>query len=404
MLKLVLGYIIGKNPVSAWSGWMDKHHVFLVEDDESLLAGVSDLLELSGYRVSKAMNGLQALDQLKEMDEPPDLIVSDIRMPKMDGHELLATMRKRPEWLSIPFIFLTAKGEKEDVYSGKLSGADDYLIKPFEYKDLLVAIQSSIKRREELIELQEERLEALKLKILTVLNHEFRTPLSYIVSYVDLMASSPTFEHSEELRQYISGIQEGSDRLERLIKNFLLLSELESGSGIRVFEERKMQIGDVGELVRDSLVDWESGAAKVGVVLQTRLDDEPLPAVTGDAEYLRTALGHLIENAIKFSPHHKEAEVVVSATSDDEFVTFSVCDEGIGIPKGEQKHLFDIFHQVNRDELEQQGTGAGLAIVRHIVALHDGQIDVESKPGQGSCFRILLPAEKKSVAVVPGED
>ena len=382
---------------------MSEHHVFLVEDDESLLAGVSDLLELSGYRVSKAMNGVQALAQLKEMDELPDLVVSDIRMPKMDGHELLATMRKRPEWLSIPFIFLTAKGEKEDVYSGKLSGADDYLIKPFEYKDLLVAIQSSIKRREELIELQEERLEALKLKILTVLNHEFRTPLSYIVSYVDLMATSPTFEHSEELRQYIDGIQEGSDRLERLIKNFLLLSELESGSGLRVFEERKMLIGDVGELVRDTIVDWEAGAARVDVVLQTSFD-EALPAVTGDTEYLRTALGHLVENAIKFSPQHKKAEVVVSATANGEFVIFSVCDEGIGIPKGEQKHLFDIFHQVNRDEFEQQGTGAGLAIVRHIVALHDGQIDVESKPGQGSCFRILLPVEKRSVAVVSGEE
>jgi two-component system sensor histidine kinase/response regulator len=383
---------------------MTLHHIFLVEDDESLLIGVSDLLELSGYRVSKAMNGVQALTQLEEMDEPPDLIVSDIRMPKMDGHELLATMRKRPEWLSIPFIFLTAKGEKEDVYTGKLSGADDYLIKPFEYKDLLVAIQSSIKRREEIVELQEERLEALKLKILTVLNHEFRTPLSYIVSYVDLMASSPTFKHSDELRQYIHGIQEGSDRLERLIKNFLLLTELESGNGIRVYEGRKMLIRDVGELVRDSIIDWQDAAGKAGVVLQTRLADEPLPAVTGDAEYLRTALGHLIENAIKFSPQHQEAVVVISATANDEFVTFSVCDEGIGIPEGEQKHLFDIFHQINRDEYEQQGTGAGLAIVRHVVALHEGQIDVESKPGQGSCFRILLPLEKKTAVVAPGEE
>jgi two-component system sensor histidine kinase/response regulator len=384
---------------------MDKHHVFLVEDDESLLAGVSDLLELSGYHVSKAMNGVQALAQLKEMDEPPNLIVSDIRMPKMDGYELLATMRKRPEWLSIPFIFLTAKGEKEDVYSGRLSGADDYLIKPFEYKQLLVAIQASIKRREEIVELQEARLEALKLKILTVLNHEFRTPLSYIVSYVDLMASSPTFEHSEELRQYIHGIQEGSDRLERLIKNFLLLSELESGNGVRTYEERKTLIRDVDELVRDSIVDWQDAAAKVDVRLEAHLDDdESLPAVTGDIEYLRIALGHLIENAIKFSPRQQEAEVIVSAAANGEFVTFSVCDEGIGIPKDEHKHLFDIFHQVDRDEYEQQGTGAGLAIVRHIVALHDGQIDVESKPGQGSCFRILLPVEKKQVVVVSGEE
>lgn len=365
-------------------------HVLLVEDDRDLLTGVCDLLTEAGYQVSCATNGIEALELLREAAVLPDLIVSDIRMPEMDGYDLLMAVRGNPDWLSIPFIFLTAKGEKKDILDGKLRGADDYLPKPFEYQDLLVAVQSAINRHRELLALQESRMEALKRRILTVLNHEFRTPLSFIVAYADLMASSPYLEHSEELRQYINGILDGSERLTRLIDSFLLLAELESDYGRKTYEQRKTTIRNLDNLVESAVQAARSCAARRGVKLVFNATP-PIPPVQGDAVYLRAAIGHLIDNAIKFSPPNKDACVTVEVWADEEHLTVAVRDQGAGIPLAAQKRLFEMFYQVNRDEYEQQGIGAGLAIVKHIADLHRGQIELESAPGEGSCFRLLLP-------------
>lgn len=370
---------------------MSVDHILLVEDDNTLLKGMCDLLELAGYQVSLAEDGAVALQVLETSDTTPSLIVSDIRMPNMDGYEFLEAVRERPEWLSIPFIFLTAKGEKEDIRDGKLRGADDYLTKPFDFRDLLVAVQSTIRRHEELSALQESRMEALKQRILTVLNHEFRTPLSFIVAYADLMATSPTFEHSEELRQYIDGILEGSERLQRLVESFLVLAELETGQGPKTYERRKALIENPEELIRDVIETAQCRAASKGVGLEL-LAASSLPPVIGDQEYLKLAFGHLLDNAIKFSPSQPQARVTVSVTTNEQDLIVAVRDQGRGIPPQERERLFDPFYQVDREQYEQPGAGVGLAIVHHVAELHRARVEVESQPGQGSCFRFRLPA------------
>src|SRR5438067_991075 len=118
--------------------------LLVVEDDSALLEGLRDILELSGYTVLTARNGLEGLAVLQA--QVPDLIVSDINMPRMDGYQFYGRVRAQSEWVSVPFIFLTAKGEKTDVRQGKLLGADDYITKPFEEVDLLVAVQSKLNR------------------------------------------------------------------------------------------------------------------------------------------------------------------------------------------------------------------------------------------------------------------
>jgi signal transduction histidine kinase len=369
---------------------LHKYHVLLVEDDSALLRGVTDLLEMSGYNVTQATDGSSAVTELDKMIQIPDLIVSDISMPNMDGFEFLAAVRARPQWLSIPFIFMTAKDEKEDIRMGKLQGADDYITKPFEFRDLLVSIQAVLNRREQLNALQASEMEALRQQILKVLNHEFRTPLSYIVAYADLMANTPSFKHSEELRMYINGIMEGSERLSRLIESFLTLAELESGHSVRIFESRKMVIGNLDELINQIVETQRQKAIGKGVTIRV-ISAGPVPSFMGDYIYLEIGIRQLIENAIKFSPQGKGAIVTVSLLADEENIVVAICDQGRGIPPSEHKRLFETFYQVNRNRYEQQGTGAGLAIARQVAHLHGGQIALESEPGKGSCFLLRLP-------------
>lgn len=368
----------------------NKQYVLLVEDDSALLRGVTDLLEMSGYGVTQAGDGVAALNVLGSMMPIPDLIVSDISMPNMDGFEFLAQVRARPEWVTIPFIFMTAKDEKEDIRTGKLRGADDYITKPFEFRDLLVSIQAVLTRREQLNAMQASEMEALRQQILKVLNHEFRTPLSYIVAYADLMANTPSFKHSEELRMYINGIMEGSERLSRLIESFLTLAELESGHSSRIYESRKMVISNLDELINQIVENQRLKAVGKGVTIRV-ISAGPVPPLMGDYIYLETGIRQLIENAIKFSPQGQGAMVTVSLLADDENIVIAICDQGRGIPPSEHRRLFETFYQVNRNRYEQQGTGAGLAIARQVAHLHGGQIALESEQDKGSCFLLRLP-------------
>ncbi len=365
--------------------------ILLVEDEESLLLGIRDLLELEGYSVVTASNGKEALKRLGEMEKRLDLIISDIRMPLMDGYQLLEEVRGMQEWVSIPFIFLTARGEREDVHAGRLKGADDYLIKPFDNTDLLVSVKSCLSRNQAINAAAESRMGVLRHRILDMINHEFRTPLSYIVAYADLMNTSEAFEHSAELRQYVSGIVTGSERLMRLISSFLLLAELESGHGQRLFQLRAGRVDDLPKLVENAIHETGEMAHQFTVTVQHDAPDS-LPAVWGDETYLSLAIRHLLENAIKFSTRQAESVVRIRLYQPNPgTISIEVVDYGQGIPPEFMDQLFEMFFQAQREEYEQQGIGAGLVILRHVADLHGGSIDVQSKEGEGSTFTLSIP-------------
>nr|MBN1229553.1 response regulator [Anaerolineae bacterium] len=367
------------------------YHILVVDDDDILRAGVCDLLDLAGYSISSAVDGQDAIEVLERMPRPPALIVSDIRMPRMDGYDFLKEVRRRPEWVSVPFIFLSAKGEPEHIRLGKLQGADDYIPKPFEFEDLLVAVKASLSRYAAINAIQEQRLQQLKIQILDVINHEFRTPLTFIVAYADLIANNPAFQHQDDLRQYINGILTGSDRLSRLIFNFLTLAELESGIGEKVYERRKALVPDLGSVLGGIVDKHREKARTQGIVLEFRSDVNPVPAVVCDAEYLEMAVNHLIDNAVKFTPYGTGDKVEIVLSKDESSLAIAITDHGPGISPEQQESLFDIFYQIDRSKTEQPGTGSGLPIVRHIADLHGGQVRLTSVVGEGSTFRLLIP-------------
>lgn len=145
-----------------------KPKILVVEDNIDVLMNLSLLLQFNDYTVITARNGVEALDILNRFGTPPDLILSDIMMPKMDGYDLFLKISEKLEWNLIPFIFLTAKDSPEDIRFGKKLGVDDYITKPFREEDLLASVMGKIKRGERLKSLGKR----IEKKLLTSLHSE----------------------------------------------------------------------------------------------------------------------------------------------------------------------------------------------------------------------------------------
>jgi len=129
--------------------------LMIVEDHDVLREGLRILLEEEGYKVMSAEHGGEALQQMEETS--PDIIISDISMPEMDGFEFFDTVRNRPDWVTIPFIFLTARGEWDDIFASKKLGVEDYLIKPVDPKELVTTVRSRLERGQQLMLAQMEQ-------------------------------------------------------------------------------------------------------------------------------------------------------------------------------------------------------------------------------------------------------
>jgi putative two-component system response regulator len=143
---------------------MTKEIVLIVEDNLILRDGLGDILSCDGFEVMLASNGREALDLMKTVT--PDMIISDIAMPEMDGFDFLHSVRIEPQWVSIPFVFLTARGDKEDVLTGKNLGVDDYLVKPLTREELLTTVHARLERSQQLRVAQLQQAYATSLIVL----------------------------------------------------------------------------------------------------------------------------------------------------------------------------------------------------------------------------------------------
>jgi DNA-binding response OmpR family regulator len=119
-----------------------KKHILVVEDHEPMLGAIESVLKMTGYAVSTAVNGVDALRTMEETQ--PDLLIVDILMPEMDGYALYQEVQERPEWRSTPFIFLTSMAEREDIQKGRELGVDSYITKPFDPEELLAAVRAGL--------------------------------------------------------------------------------------------------------------------------------------------------------------------------------------------------------------------------------------------------------------------
>jgi len=366
---------------------MQKKQILVVEDQDLLLMAIRDVLEMEGYTVITASDGVEGLEMMERCT--PDLIIADISMPRMDGYKFFEAVHARPEWVPIPFIFLTARAEKEDRLKGKAMGAEDYLVKPFDPQELVVVVRSRIGRAEAIREAAETEFEELKQQIITLLSHELRTPLTSVYGYTELALEDAAQLPSGEFQQYLLSIRRGADRLRNLVEDLLMIVRLDTGQLEREFQILATVYDRVGDVIEHTVILHKAQAEKEGLVLETHIAPD-LPPVRIYESFLSDALGRLIDNAIKFS-RRKGKRVIVTASAVQDWVEIAVTDEGIGIAPASIGHLFERFRQIDRDKMEQQGTGLGLSIAKALINCMGGEITVQSEPGKGSTFTVRLP-------------
>jgi len=366
---------------------MRSETILVVEDDPAVLDVLKEMLETAGFRVATGGNGVQGLAALATAR--PDLVISDISMPEMDGYRFYEAVRARPQWIGVPFIFLTGKGDEDEIREGRRLGVDDYLVKPVHEADLLVAVRARLDRHAALEALRDQQVQDVKHTILRTLNHELRTPLTYLAGYAELLKELGPELSAEKIRLSVDGILAGSQRLVQLVEDLVLLVDLQTGAARTTWERERRRIEDLPALL-SQLVEREGSRAKSrNVCLKAELPPL-LPDVVGQSDLLLGAIARLVDNAIKFSKK-EGGEVVLSARPGGQGVVVEVRDTGIGMPPEELDRISEMFYQIDRATLEQRGSGVGLTIARGIVSLHGGELTVESELGKGSTARVDLP-------------
>jgi signal transduction histidine kinase/DNA-binding response OmpR family regulator len=228
-----------------------------------------------------------------------------------------------------------------------------------------------------------ERASRFKDQFLSTMSHELRTPLNAVLGFSQLLSDDRYGPLNERQARYVNHIHTSGEHLLRLINDILDLSKIEAG---------RLQLN-----IEDVSVDFIFG--EVCDSLQPLVDKNahkllqsapPGLAVRADATRFKQMLMNLLGNAIKFTPSGGKIELVAKRI--DTIVRIEVRDSGPGIPPDEKRRIFEAFHRMQQNEKSTEGTGLGLAITRKLVELHGGELDVESKPGEGSCFFFTLPA------------
>lgn len=361
--------------------------ILVVEDHGLLLLATRDILEVEGYEVETACDGVDALEKMQAFT--PDLIIADIGMPRMNGYRFFEEVRTHSEWVPIPFIFLTAMAEREDRLKGKAMGAEDYLIKPFDTQELVIVVNSRIGRAEALREANVTEFDELKKQIITLLSHELRTPLTSVYGYTELALEEATALPHGDFQLFLLGIRKGADRLTHLVEDFLMVVRLDTGELVREFELLSVVYPSVGNLVQHTVNTYYADAASKGVTIETHIPPKVSP-VRIHANFLIDALNRVIDNAIKFS-RREEKRVIVTVKNTENEVTIAVRDRGVGIQANQLPRLFERFGQLDRKTMEQQGAGLGLVITQALIRSMAGSITVESQYGEGSTFTFHLP-------------
>jgi two-component system cell cycle sensor histidine kinase/response regulator CckA len=229
----------------------------------------------------------------------------------------------------------------------------------------------------------DQEADRLKNEFFSLVSHEFRTPLTSIVGYIELLEETPEGISEEERAQFLGVVKRNSERLRRLVDDLLFISKVQGGSF-----SLTPRILDLEELASHSLEAARPQAEENGLSLA--LETDGVPQFYGDPDRLAQLFDNLLSNAVKYTPLGERVEVKLS--NGDDQVLLEVRNTGVYIPPDELKHLFERFFRASTaSEGEMPGVGLGLTIAQSIVEAHGGEIRAKSDLHSGTVFRVMLP-------------
>lgn len=354
--------------------------ILILEDDANILNNLTELLEAEGYKIHSGSDGTDGVALLKKIK--PDLIICDIMMPKMNGHEFYKFVKNDYQTRFIPFIFLTAQTDLVSIREGLSLGADDYITKPFSSADLLQTVEVRLKKQREF----SDQLNSLVKNIDMYMPHELRTPLVAIIGYSQLVIADADSMEKSDIKEMTEKILWSAHRLHERIEKFLSFAELnlynphftenENSDVIIITPDYISEIISSHYVLAERNHDFDMNIENASLLISDN--------------HFKKMVKEILENAARYS--QVNSKIYINGSVKGKEYILCIKDNGIGI---EKKNIENIgtFQQFSREEHSQQGNGLGLAIAKRILQLYNGKLDIESVKEEYTSITITLPVK-----------
>jgi two-component system, sensor histidine kinase and response regulator len=372
-------------PISA-----QENVIFVIDDDEIIRLSCEQILQKSGYRVETFGNGYEGIERLKQVRPP--LLVVDIKMPELDGFEVIKIVRKIDP--DIVIVVITGYATIETAVDAMKMGAYDFLPKPFTPSELRLIIERGCERwrlakEAKLLRKQKEEAER---KFVTLVSHQLKGPLGAVKQYLDVLLYTCHDQLSGETVEWICRSQARIAEMISLIQDWLMLAKLDRGALCD-----NSASSDFVKIVESVIQEYQQLPSSANLQLIAEVAPG-LPHASGDPVSLNMLVDNLVSNAVKYNKPGGKVEVRVAA--EDNWITLQVRDTGVGIPQAFRSHLFEEFYRAKTPETQNiSGTGLGLVICKRIVDELGGSIEVDSKEGEYTVFTVRLPVAVPSQEV-----
>ena len=359
---------------------MEQPRILVIDDENAICDACSMVLTKEAYAVHTSCdgeNGLKEVDVFK-----PDVVFVDLKMPGMSGIDVIQLIKEKDPYI-VPVV-ITGYASIDSAVESMKAGAYDFLPKPFTPEQLRIIAKRALDKRRTSLEAERLRQEKEKMRqgFISMVSHELRTPLVAVTQYLEVLANGFAGSISKEQSNIVDRMKIRMSELLRMIDRWLKLARLEE---LKLKEDFK--VFKIATVILEA-IDLVKGIAEDRNI---HIEHDAFPdgaMVNGDRDLIKEVFINLISDGVKYN--RAEGRVSISVRGQEQCWVVDVSDTGVGIPENEVPRVIEEFYRVKREGVAA-GTGIGLAIVKKILDLHDGRLEIISKLNQGSTFSVFLP-------------
>lgn len=355
----------------------------LVVDDEPINLALVRAVLGSEHTVFEALNAAQALEILDK--EEIDLVLLDVRLPDMDGFTACREIKARQREGFLPVLLLTALADQESRNAGLEAGADDFLSKPFDRKELVLRTRVFLRLRAQDEHIRKQldemrRLDQLKDDLTSLLIHDMRNPLAGIDGMLWVLRQDATGDAAAAIDDAALASRHLRDAVEDLLK-------------IRLIEQGEMHLSrepvTLRQIAAEAVATLDGEAQARGLAIEIDADGGD-QIIAADAGLLRRAVENLIANALRYT--RPRSTVTLTVHGQEDTVEIAVADRGPGVPDAFKSEVFAKYRTMDQGGARQRrGSGLGLYLVKLATEAHGGVASVEDRDSGGAVFKITLP-------------